>query len=497
LTEEKVTRLEQITEERLAKLERVRALGLSPYPNRFPRSHTGAEAIQLLETEEAAGQLGQATLTLAGRVTARRGMGKLAFLDLRDGSARIQLMVQKNVLSEAAVAILEDLDIGDFIGASGTLSRTRTGEPTLMAADLTLLAKSLLPLPEKWHGLTDIDIRHRQRYLDLIANPAVKDAFELRSRIISATRRHLDGRGFIEVETPVLQPAAGGATARPFVTRHEALDQDFFLRIALELHLKRLVVGGFDRVYEIGRIFRNEGLSTRHNPEFTMMECYEAYADYEDVMRTLENMVAAVCDEALGGRQVEYDGVTLDFTPPWPRVPLRQAVAGYSGIDYADFPDAASLGQAMAAAGMEVDPKKSRGKLIDQLIGDYVEPAISQPTFLVDYPLDMSPLAKSKPDDPDTVERFEAICGGMEIANAFTELNDPVEQESRFQAQMKEKAAGDAEVPEIDHDFVTALRYGMPPTGGLGVGIDRLVMLLSGQTSIREVILFPQLRDKP
>jgi lysyl-tRNA synthetase class 2 len=497
LTEEKVTRLEQITEERLAKLERVRALGISPYPNRFNRSHTAAEAIQLLEKEEAAGEASGAALTLAGRIMARRGMGKLAFIDLRDGSARIQLMVQKNVLQPNSVAILEDLDIGDFVGVSGTVTRSRTGEPTLMAADLTLLAKSLLPLPEKWHGLTDVDIRHRQRYLDLIANPAVKDAFELRSRIIGAMRRHLDGRGFLEVETPVLQPAAGGATARPFVTRHEALGQDFFLRIALELHLKRLIVGGFDRVYEIGRIFRNEGLSVRHNPEFTMMECYEAYADYEDVMRTLENMVAAVCDEALGSRQVEYGGTTLDFTPPWPRVPLREAVTGYSGIDYTEFPDAASLGRAMAAAGMEVDPKKSWGKLVDQLIGDYVEPAISQPTFLVDYPREMSPLAKSKPDDVDTVERFEAICGGMEIANAFTELNDPVEQERRFEAQMQEKAAGDAEVPEIDHDFVTALRYGMPPTGGLGVGIDRLVMLLTGQTSIREVILFPQLRDKP
>ncbi len=497
MTEEKVTRLDQITEERLAKLERVRALGLSPYPNTFRRSHTAAEAVQLLENEEAAGRADGATLTLAGRITARRGMGKLAFIDLRDGSGKIQLMVQKNVLQPAAAAILEDLDIGDFAGVSGTVTRSRTGEPTLMAADLTLLSKSLLPLPEKWHGLTDVDIRHRQRYLDLIANPAVKDAFELRSRIISALRRHLDGRGFLEVETPVLQPAAGGATARPFVTRHEALGQDFFLRIALELHLKRLIVGGFDRVYEIGRIFRNEGLSVRHNPEFTMMECYEAYADYEDVMRTLENMVAAVCDDALGSRRVEYDGTTLDFTPPWPRVPLQQAVAGYSGIDYAEFPDAASLGRAMAAAGMEVDPKKSRGKLIDQLIGDYVEPAISQPTFLVDYPREMSPLAKSRPGDPDTVERFEAICGGMEIANAFTELNDPLEQERRFEAQLLEKAAGDVEVPEIDHDFVTALRYGMPPTGGLGVGIDRLVMLLTGQTSIREVILFPQLRDKP
>ncbi len=503
---EKGTRLEQITAERLAKLERLRALGMDPYPGHYRRSHTTAQAVaQLEQTEVKAGPDGaaadtggaDATVTLAGRVMARRDMGKLSFLDLRDGSGQIQLMVARNKLSDNGVEVLKDLDIGDIVGASGQLTRTRTGEATLVVNELSLLAKSLLPLPEKWHGLTDVDIRHRQRYLDLIANPGVKETFELRSHVISAIRRHLDGRDFIEVETPVLQPAPGGATARPFVTHHEALDQDFYLRIALELHLKRLVVGGFDRVYEIGRIFRNEGISIKHNPEFTMLECYETYADYQDVMQTLENMVAHACTEVLGTLQVTYRGETLDFTPPWQRLPLRQAVQGYSGIDYIECPDAATLGQAMAAAGMEVDPAKSRGKLIDQLIGDYVEPALAQPTFLVDYPREMSPLAKSQPGDADTVERFEAIAGGMEIANAFTELNDPLEQERRFQAQMLEKAAGDDEVPEIDHDFVTALRYGLPPTGGLGVGIDRLVMLLSGQTSIREVILFPQLRDKP
>jgi lysyl-tRNA synthetase, class II len=493
---EQGNRLQQIAAERQQKIDRLKAIGVDSYPNRYRRSHTAAQAVTKLEKADAAGKTVNGKLRLAGRLIARRGMGKISFLDIRDHSGKIQFFVTRQALNETGKEILKNIDIGDFIGGAGKLFRTRSGEPTLEVTELTMLSKSLQPLPEKWHGLADVDIRHRQRYLDLIANPEVMDTFVTRSRIITAVRAYLDKQGFMEVDTPVLQPAAGGATARPFITHHNTLDNDFFLRIALELHLKRLIVGGFDKVYEMGPIFRNEGLSVRHNPEFTMMECYEAYADYNDVMDNLEKMVVYVCRQVRGGMQSEFGGDTIDFTPPWPRLKLRETTLKYSGLDYDAYPDAAALGKAMAGIGMEVDPKKSRGKLIDELVSSYVEPNIVQPTFLIDYPVDLSPLAKNCPGDPKTVERFEVIVGHMELANAFTELNDPVEQEKRFTEQLKERAAGDDEVPEIDHDFITALRHGMPPTGGLGVGIDRLVMLLTGQDSIREVILFPQLRDK-
>jgi lysyl-tRNA synthetase class 2 len=491
------SRLDRIARKRRENLDKIRARGINPYPYRYHRSHTTQQALALLEQQEAGGTAEAPVVNLAGRVMASRLMGKVSFLDIRDSSGKIQLYFRSDLLGQDALKLLKDIDIGDIIGASGKLFRTKSGEPTLEVKDLTLLAKSLQPLPEKWHGLSDTDKRYRQRYLDLIANTEAKEIFHMRSQVITAIRQFLNRRGFIEVETPVLQPSAGGALARPFVTHHHALDQDFYLRIAPELHLKRLIIGGFDKVYELGRIFRNEGISTKHNPEFTMLESYETYTDYNDVMAMVEEMVAEVSQQVLGKDKVEFGGTTINFKPPWPRLELRQAIKEYSGIDFDQYPDADSLRVEMAKKKMEVDPQKDRGRLIDELISTFVEPNIIQPTFLLDYPVEMSPLAKAKPDNERLVERFEAFAGGMEIANAFTELNDPIEQRQRFLRQQKERQTEDETVETVDEDFLLALEYGMPPTGGLGVGIDRLVMLLTGQPSIRQVILFPQLKEKP
>jgi len=490
------TRLDRIAQKRREKLDRIRAQGIEPYPHRYHRSHTTQQAIALL-TQKEEGLTKDEEVSVAGRIMANRPMGKISFLDLRDGSGKIQLCFHKERLSEKRLELFKDLDIGDIIGVKGNLGRTKSGEPTVWVEDFTLLAKSLQPLPEKWHGLSDVDKRYRQRYLDLISNPEVKETFKVRSQVITAIHQFLNERGFLEVETPVLQPSAGGALARPFITHHHALDQDFYLRIAPELHLKRLIIGGFDKVYELGRIFRNEGISTKHNPEFTMLESYEAYADYNDVMKMVEEMVSEVCQQVLGTDKVEFGGNNLNFKPPWQRLELRQAIIEYSGIDFEEYPDADSLRAEMLRLKMEVDPQKSRGRLIDELISTFVEPNLIQPTFILDYPVELSPLAKTKPDDERLVERFEAFAGGMEIANAFTELNDPIEQRERFLQQQKERQAEGEAIEVIDEDFLTALEYGMPPTGGLGVGIDRLVMLLTNQPSIREVILFPQLREKP
>ena len=491
------SRLDRITRQRLEKLEELRARGINPYPPRFHRSHTTEQAIALLKQTEA-GLTEDKEVSVAGRIMAKRPMGKVSFLDLHDNSGKIQLYCHRDILSKDDLTLLKDIDIGDIIGISGKPFQTKSGEPTIEVKSLTLLAKSLQPLPEKWHGLSDVDTRYRQRYLDLIANPETKSIFQGRSQIITAIRQFLDQRGFIEVETPVLQPSAGGATAQPFVTHHHALDRDLYLRIALELHLKRLIVGGLDKVYELGRIFRNEGLSTKHNPEFTMLESYEAYADYNDVMNMLEEMVYQISQQVLGTDKVEFGEHTISFKPPWPRLELRQAVTEYSGIDFTQYPEADLLRAKMEAIGLEVDPQKNWARLVDELLATFVEPKLIQPTFLLDYPVSMSPLAKTKPGRERVVERFEAFAGGMEIANAFTELNDPVEQRKRFMEQQKEHRAEEDEIEEtVDEDFLLALEYGMPPTGGLGVGIDRLVMLLTGQQSIRQVILFPQLKEKP
>jgi len=492
------SRLDQIIQERLEKLERIRSLGINPYPRSYHRIHTTGQAIALLRQQEDSGEIEAPVVNIAGRIMAVRRMGKSAFLDLRDGSGKIQLLFQDiNQFDGKDLELFKDLDIGDIIGVGGNLLRTKSGEPTVRVAAFTLLAKALQPLPEKWHGLSDIDKRHRQRYLDLIANTEVKETFKVRSQVIAAIRQFLNQRDFIEVETPMLQPSAGGALARPFTTHHHSLDRDFYLRIALELHLKRLIVGGFDKVYELGRTFRNEGISTRHNPEFTMLESYEAYTDYNDVMSMLEEMVAEVTTQVLGTGEVEFGESTINFKPPWQRLELRQAIIKYCGLDFEEFPDADTLGAEMSKRGMEVDPQKDRGRLIDELLSTFVEPNLIQPTFLVDYPVEMSPLAKTKPDNERLVERFEAFAGGMEIANAFTELNDPVEQRERFLRQQRERHTEGDVIETVDEDFIMALEYGMPPTGGLGVGIDRLVMLLTNQQSIREVILFPQLREKP
>jgi len=490
------TRLDRIAQKRREKLDRIRARGIEPYPHRYQRSHTIQQAIALLLQKEE-GLAKDEKVRVAGRIMAIRRMGKSAFADIRDDSGKIQLLFQDiQRFDEELRELFKDLDIGDIIGVKGPLLRTKSGEPTVWVEDFTLLAKSLQPLPEKWHGLSDIDKRYRQRYLDLIANTEVKETFRVRSQIITAIRQFLNQRGFLEVETPVLQSSAGGASARPFITHHHALDQDLYLRIALELHLKRLIIGGFDKVYELGRIFRNEGISTKHNPEFTMLESYEAYADYNDVMKMLEEMVFEVCQQVLGTSEIKFGDNIISFKPPWQRLSLRDAIKGYSGIDLRQYGGTDLLRTRMQEMGLEIDLQKNWARLVDELISTFVEPNIIQPAFLLDYPVELSPLAKTKPDDSRLVERFEAFAGGMEIANAFTELNDPIDQRQRFIQQQKEQQAVGEEAGEIDEDFLLALEYGMPPTGGLGVGIDRLVMLLTNQQSIREVILFPQLREK-
>jgi lysyl-tRNA synthetase class 2 len=388
------------------------------------------------------------------------------------------------------------LDIGDFIGAKGVLFRTKSKEPTVRVKTLTLLSKSLQPLPEKWHGLSDVEIRYRQRYLDIISNEEVRKTFRIRSQVISAMRRFLDDRGFLEVETPVLHGAAGGALAAPFVTHHNALNRDLFLRIALELHLKRLIVGGFDKVYEIGHIFRNEGIDTEHNPEFTMMESYEAYADYRDVMEMVEQMIHQIAHEVLGTAEIKYGDAVINLAPPWQRIMLRDAIKEYSGIDFVQYPHVDLLRAKMREKGLDVDPNKNWAKLVDELLKTKVRPKLVQPTFIYDYPVSLSPLAKNKAGEERVVERFQPYAGGLELGNAYSELNDPILQAERFEQQMKERMGDDMEKWTIDDDFIVALEHGMPPTGGLGIGIDRLVMLLTNKQSIREVIIFPQLREK-
>ena len=485
------SRLERITEQRLDSLNRIRARGMDPYPHSYRPSHTIREAVTLFEQQCATPQ----DISLAGRVMSKRSIGKMSFLDIRDRSGKLQLSFRYDVLGGERYEFLQDIDIGDIIGANGKLFLTKSGELTLEVSDFAMLSKSLRPLPEKWHGLADVEKRYRQRYLDLISNEENRNIFVLRSKIITAIRNFLDKQGFMEVETPVLQPHAGGAMARPFVTHHHTLDEDLYLRIALELHLKRLVVGGFDKVYEIGRVFRNEGISVEHSPEFTMLECYEAYSDYNDMMRLVEGMFRHLANEVLDKTKLVCNGQTIDLGLPWRRLYLREAVRNYCSIDFEDYPDAASLKKRMAELGMDVDPTKGKGKLIEELISVFVQPKLVQPTFLLDYPVEMSPLAKRKRGDDQLAERFEGFVEGMEVANAFTELNDPLEQRERFRQQLKERVA-DEEVEIADEDFLQALEYGMPPTGGLGIGIDRLVMLLTGQQSIREVILFPQLKTK-
>jgi lysyl-tRNA synthetase class 2 len=488
-----IDRNDELLAQRTAKVDELRAAGIDPYPPRAERTHTAAEAVAALEAAEASDG-SAAEVSVAGRVTSVRTMGKAAFLDLRDASGRIQIYIKRDVVGADAWARLKAVDLGDFLGVRGKPFRTRTGEPSVEAAEYTFLAKSLQAPPEKWHGLQDVETRYRRRYLDLISNEETRVAFRRRSEIMSAIRRFMDGRGFIEVETPVLQASAGGAAARPFSTHFNDLDEDRFLRIALELHLKRLIVGGYEKVYEIGRLFRNEGTSFKHSPEFTMMESYEAYADYNDVADMLEQMVATVATEVLGNTKTEFRGKVIDFAPPWRRITLRDALIEYGGLDIEEFSTAETLRAELERRGLRVAPALGFGKLVDEAMSHYVEPKLIQPTFLLDYPVDLSPLAKKKPDDPRYVERWEPFAAGMEFGNAYTELNDPIDQRERLMEQVRLREAGDVETESLDEDFLFALEHGMPPTGGLGVGIDRLVMILTGQPSIRDVILFPQLR---
>lgn len=421
-------------------------------------------------------------------------MGKASFVDIQDGEGHIQLFLRKNLAGED-YDLLQDIDLGDWIGAKGTLIRTKSGEISIQVIEMRLLAKTLANLPEKWHGLHDVEKRYRQRYLDLIVNLEVRETVRIRSKIISALREFLDSSGFLEVETPILVPVPAGAMARPFSTHHQALDQQLYLRVATELYLKRLMVGGLDKVYEIGRVFRNEGIDLDHNPEFTLLESYEAFADYNNVMTMVETMVSSIAMNVLGSYKITHGEQELNLTPPWRRLSLHQAIVDYSGIDIDEYPDANSLAKCLRANNVIVTYAESRGRLIDKLVSTYVEPELVQPTFLLDYPIEMSPLAKAKSNNPAYAERFEAFAGGMEIANSFTELNDPIVQRERMKEQESlRKIYQGEELDRMDEDFLTALEHGMPPTGGLGVGIDRLVMLLTGARTIRDVILFPHLK---
>jgi lysyl-tRNA synthetase class 2 len=492
MSEAEQPKLSDVLRDRREKLERLREAGIDPFPPEFGEREDIAE-VRAAHEGLAPGIETDSRHRVAGRIVSRRGHGKACFLDLRDGSGQIQLHAREDLLGEEPYKMLVDLDLGDIVGVEGTALATRRGGELSLAIDhWRLLAKSLRPPPDKFHGLEDVETRYRHRELDLIANEESRRLFGLRARTVSEVRRWLDERGFIEVETPVLQPLYGGALAKPFTTHHNALDRDLYLRIATELYLKRLVVGGIDRVYELGKDFRNEGISHKHNPEFTMLEWYEACSDYVGTAQRVETMVAEVAERVLGTTKVERGDVTIDFAPPWNRVSFRDAIREGSGIDIAEHPTRETLA---AAIGTEPDPKEGWGKLVDGLLSKHVEPGLIQPTFVIDYPVELSPFAKSHRSEEGLVERFEAFAGGMEIANGFTELNDPDEQRRRFEQQAAELERGDEEAQPYDEDFVGALEQGMPPTGGVGIGIDRLVMLLTGAKSVREVVLFPAMRS--
>ncbi|HKH41550.1 MAG TPA: lysine--tRNA ligase [Solirubrobacterales bacterium] len=476
--------------ERRAKLERLREEGIEPYPHGFP-DRTEIAAVRESHEEIEPGEETTDRYRVAGRLTAKRGHGKASFLDLRDGTGQIQVQARVDELGDAYDGLLA-MDVGDIVGIEGIVFASKRGELTIRADAWELLSKSLRPPPEKFHGLEDVETRYRRRELDLIANEESRELFLTRTRTISAVRRWLDSRGFVEVETPVLQPLYGGALARPFTTHHNALDRDFYLRIATELYLKRLIVGGIDKVYELGKDFRNEGVSQKHNPEFTMLEWYEAYADYNDIAEELQGLVSSVAQEVVGTTKIEREGETIDLAPPWRRVTLREAISERTGIDVMEHPSREQLAEAM---GTKPDPQEGWGKLVDGLLSKEVEPTLIQPTFIVDYPVELSPFAKRHRSEQGLVERWEAFVGGIEISNAFTELNDPDEQRRRFEEQAQEQARGDEETQPYDEVFVESLEHGMPPTGGAGLGLDRLVMILTGAKSLREVLLFPAMRN--
>ena len=484
----------ELIKNRIEKLKNLISMDIDPYPSNYKRTHTSKEAIDYFEKNESK-DLEVEEISIAGRIMSIRDMGKAIFIDLLDGDGRIQVLCRANTLEEQFKNI-PNLDLGDWLGVKGKLFRTRTGQITVLANNYDILCKSIRPLPEKWHGLTDIELRFRQRYLDLISNEQSKNTALNRSKIIKAIRNFMDNKGFIEVETPVLVPVAAGASAHPFITHHNQLNQQLYLRVATELYLKRLIVGGLEKVYEIGRVFRNEGVDFYHNPEFTMLESYQAFADYNDMMIMVEEMISSVADEIYGTKVLEFNGTKIDFTPPWPRLDLRETIKEFSGIDYIENLDIDSLSKEMKRLGIDVDKQVSWGGMMDKLISSKVEPNLIQPSFLVDYPISMSPLAKKKTSDPRVVERFEGFVAGMEICNSFTELNDPIDQRERFEQQedLRDKFEKE-EMDRLDEDFLVAIEHGMPPTGGIGIGLDRITMLLCNQKTIREVILFPHLRN--
>jgi lysyl-tRNA synthetase class 2 len=493
----------ELIAQRQANMAELARLGVDLYPRAFGRTHT-IHALVERYGGSTADELASSRVETAtsGRIIAIRGFGKANFLALSDGRSRIQAYVRQDSLAGREFQVFKLLDIGDFVGVRGYLFRTRTNELTIWAEGLTFLSKCLIPLPEKWHGLQDIELRYRQRYLDLVVNPEQRRVFEVRSRVLAALREFLDARDYLEVETPMMQPIAGGALARPFVTHHNALDLDLFLRIAPELYLKRLVVGGMERVYEINRNFRNEGISTQHNPEFTMLEFYQAYSDYRDLMAMTEELLLAVARGAVGADDVTYGDDRISFRPPFARVALREAVCEAAGqrlgapVSEEDLRDGDRAAAIARRLGVGTDPSAGPGKTTMELFEALCESSLVQPTFVYDFPTEVSPLSKQRPDDPDTVERFELYVGRFEVANAFSELNDPAEQRRRFEAQLRERQQGNAEAHVMDEDYVRALEYGMPPTAGEGIGVDRLVMLLTNSSSIRDVILFPLLRPR-
>jgi len=484
-------------QQRIKKLDVLREAGVAPYGTRFDAKDRAGDLIRLhgQKTKETLEQE-RISCTVAGRIVALRRFGKAAFAVLQDGSERLQTYLKKDLLSSQAYTVTEQLDLGDWIGVTGILFRTKTNEFTVEVHELTFLSKALRPLPEKWHGLTDVETRYRQRYVDLIANPDVHGIFAIRSRVITGIRAFLIERGFLEVETPMMHPIPGGAAAKPFVTHHNALGVDLYLRIAPELYLKRLIVGGFPRVFEINRNFRNEGISTIHNPEFTMLEFYVSYADYQDLIRLTEELISSLAQQLLGTTVIEYQSQTINLAPPWRRWSYHQAILEVNGLAPAILTDRE---QALAAAkqlNVPVDPKWPLFNIVNEIFEETVEPRLEQPTFITDYPIEISPLARRKDADPALTDRFELYIAGREIANAFSELNDPLDQRERFEGQAAQREAGNEEAHVVDEDFLRALEYGMPPTAGEGIGIDRLIMLFTNQASIRDVVLFPQLRPE-
>jgi len=489
--------LSELLRIRRGKLDELRELGIDPFGVKFePTRHAADILAQYGDLPNEELEPKEIEVRIAGRIMQKRSMGKAAFAHVQDLSGKIQIYVRQDSVPEHEFKAFNLLDIGDIIGVRGIVFKTRTGETSVKARSLTVLTKSLLPLPDKFHGLKDVETRYRQRYVDLIVNPEVRKTFITRSRIIQAMRRYLDDRGYLEVETPTLHAIAGGAAARPFITHHNALDMQLYMRIAIELHLKRLIVGGLEKVYEIGRVYRNEGISTRHNPEFTMIELYEAYADYRDIMDLTENLIAHIAQEVLGTKKIVYQDQEVDLTPPWRRVSMTDLIREKVGIDFTAPMSDEEAHRLAKEHKVPVEPHMSFGHIVNAFFETFVEHILIQPTFVTGHPVAISPLAKKNADDPRFTDRFELFIVAREHANAFTELNDPIDQRQRFEAQLREKAAGNDEAHEMDDDFIRALEYGMPPTGGLGIGVDRLVMLLTDSPSIRDVLLFPHMRER-